>query len=137
MRRRWSGAVAGVVAASLALGDFLSCSVARFRYNKAMQNPSYQRKEPIVVTEHMRRQIAGAIGELDPHQLAITRRLTPGQRVWQAASMMAAGEQVAAYRLRQREPELSELEALRIVRGGLVEYYRAKRQKVMVAQDAR
>jgi predicted transcriptional regulator len=123
------------VAASLALGDFLSCSVARFRYNEAMKNPSYQRKEPIVVTERMRRQIAGAIAELDPQQLAVTRRLTPGQRVWQAASMMAAGEQVAAYRLRQREPELSEQEALRIVRGGLFEYFKAKQQKATVAQD--
>jgi hypothetical protein len=36
--------------------------------------------------------------------------------------MINAAEQVAAYRLRQREPELSEKEALRIVRRGLLAY---------------
>ena len=30
-----------------------------------MENPSYQRKTPIVVTEKMRRQIAGAVAEID------------------------------------------------------------------------
>lgn len=92
-----------------------------------MKNPSYQRSEPIVVTDRMRRQIAGAIGELDPNQLTITRRFTPAERVWQAASMIHAAELVAAYRLRQREPELSEDEALRIVRGGLIEYLKRRR----------
>lgn len=61
-------------------------------------------------------QIAGAVAEVDPRQIAIFRRLTPAQRVEQAVSMMELAEQVAAYRLRQRHPELNELEALRTVR---------------------
>ena len=61
-------------------------------------------------------QIAGAVAEIDPRQMAIFRRLTPAQRVEQAASMIELAEQVAACRLRQRHPELSELEALRTVR---------------------
>jgi len=61
-------------------------------------------------------QIAGAVAEVDPRQIAIFRRLTPAQRVEQAVSMMELAEQVAAYRLRQRHPELSEIEALRAVR---------------------
>lgn len=61
-------------------------------------------------------EIAGAVAEVDPQQIAIFRRLTPAQRVEQAASMIELAEQVAAYRLRQRHPELSELEALRTVR---------------------
>lgn len=60
--------------------------------------------------------IAGAVAEVDPRQIAIFRRLTPAQRVEQAVSMMELAEQVAAYRLRQRHPELNELEALRMVR---------------------
>jgi hypothetical protein len=61
-------------------------------------------------------QIAGAVAELDLQQIAILRRLTPAQRVEQAVSMIELAEQVAAYRLRQRHPELSEIEALRTVR---------------------
>lgn len=61
-------------------------------------------------------QIAGAVAEVDPQQIAILRRLTPAQRVQQAVSMIDLAEQVAAYRLRQRHPELSEIEALRTVR---------------------
>lgn len=63
-----------------------------------------------------RQAIAGAVAEVDPRQMAIVRRLTPAQRVEQAISMIELAEQVAVYRLRQRHPELSELEALRTVR---------------------
>ena len=45
-----------------------------------------------------------------------------------AASMIADVERVAVYRLRQREPALSEAEAYRIVRTGLLEYERRKRR---------
>ena len=61
-------------------------------------------------------QIAGAVAEVDPQQIAIFRRLTPAQRVQQAVSMIELAEQVAVYRLRQRHPEMSEIEALRVVR---------------------
>ncbi|MBP7960661.1 MAG: hypothetical protein KBG20_10525 [Caldilineaceae bacterium] len=85
-----------------------------------------QPKEPFIVTERMRRQIVGAIAELDPKQLAITKRLTPAERVQQAASMIDAAERAGVHQLRQREPDLEELEALRIVRGGLIAYYSNK-----------
>lgn len=62
--------------------------------------------------------IAGAIAEVDVVQVAITRRLTPAQRFQQMTSMIDFVEDVAAYRLRQRSPHLSEVEALRIVRSG-------------------
>ena len=89
-----------------------------------MTNPSYQRKEPIVVTERMRRQIAGAVAELDLAQIAVSRKLTPAERVWQAASMIDAAERVAAYRLCQRDPALTEDQSLRIVREGMIEYFK-------------
>ncbi|MBN1888512.1 MAG: hypothetical protein JW850_10995 [Thermoflexales bacterium] len=37
--------------------------------------------------EHTRQLIAGAVAEVDPRQIAIYRRLTPAQRVWQLASL--------------------------------------------------
>ncbi|MCX7789777.1 MAG: hypothetical protein N2378_03980 [Chloroflexaceae bacterium] len=63
-----------------------------------------------------REAIAGAVAELDLRQVAIAQRLTPAERVAQAISMIEAVEQAAAYLLRQRQPELSENEALRLVR---------------------
>ena len=56
--------------------------------------------------------------------MAIVRNMTPAERVQQAASLIDAAERVGVYRLRQREPSLSEDEAYRIIRGGLTNYYR-------------
>jgi len=63
-----------------------------------------------------RQLIAGAIAELDLRQIEITRRLTPAQRCQEGLSMIRLAEQVGAYRLRKRHPELSQDEALRIIR---------------------
>ena len=87
-----------------------------------MQNPSYRRSEPFIVTDRMRRQIAGAVAEIDLEQVGRTRQLTPAERVRQAVSMIDAAERAGAYRLRLRQPELSEDEAIRIVRSGLLAY---------------
>jgi hypothetical protein len=92
-------------------------------------NPSYQRKTPFVLTDNDRKAIAWAFAEIDMEQVKILRTKTPAQRAQQAVSMINAAEQVAAYRLRLREPELSEAEALRIVRRGLLEHVRKKREK--------
>jgi hypothetical protein len=46
----------------------------------------------------------------------VTRRLTPAQRFQEGLSMIRLAEQVGAYRLRLRRPELSEAETLRIIR---------------------
>jgi hypothetical protein len=87
-----------------------------------IENPSYRRAKPFVLTDRDRKAIAWAFAEVDREQIKILRTKTPAQRAQQAASMINAAEQVAAYRLRQREPELSEKEALRIVRRGLLAY---------------
>ena len=54
--------------------------------------------------------------------------LEPVNRDLATASMIDAAERAGAYRLRQRQPELSEDEALRIVRGGLLAYERRRLQ---------
>lgn len=63
-----------------------------------------------------RQLIAGAVAEVDPRQIAISRCLTPAQRLEQMQSMIDMVEGIAAYRLRQRQPELSLADALRVVR---------------------
>ncbi|MBK8050375.1 MAG: hypothetical protein IPK16_26685 [Anaerolineales bacterium] len=89
---------------------------------------SPQRKPPFVVTDKMRRQIAGAVAEVDLQQMAFLRSMTPAERAAQFASMNDAVEKVAVFRLRQREPELDEARAWFIVRSGLFEYERQKRR---------
>ncbi|MBV7336517.1 hypothetical protein KFU94_51465 [Chloroflexi bacterium TSY] len=71
---------------------------------------------PFIVDERIKRIIAGAVAEVDPAQIAIVRTWTPAQRVRQAVAMIEAGERAAAYRLRQRQPNLSTIESLRQVR---------------------
>ena len=83
-----------------------------------MQGPSYKRKEPFVLDDRIKKIIASAVAKTDPKQIAILRNLTVAQRVQQATSMIRAAEQVGVYRLRQREPELSEQEAYYIIRSG-------------------
>jgi len=94
-----------------------------------MENPSYHRNEPVVVTERMRRQIAGAVAELDLAQIAVSRQLTPAERTAQALSMIAAAQRIAAMHLHAARPDLTPDDALRIVRTiGIVEYERRRRQ---------
>ena len=69
-----------------------------------------------MLTLHEQQLIAGALAEVDPQQMAITRRLTPAQRVQMAISMIELAEGVAAYRLCKRHPELSKADALRTIR---------------------
>jgi hypothetical protein len=91
-----------------------------------MSNHPYSRDEPFVLTDKMRRQIRGAVAEIDLAQMAIIRKMTPAERVARGADMCAAAEKVGVFRLRLRQPELSEDEAYRIVRGGLLNYYKAQ-----------
>ena len=91
-----------------------------------MRNPSYQRKEPPPSPEELRRHIQAALVGLDPAQLAIMARLTPAERTQMAVSMIEAAEQAGVMQLRRREPELSEEEALRIVRRGFLSYLKEK-----------
>ena len=72
--------------------------------------------------EHVRRLIASSVAEVDPSQMAITRRLTPAQRVAQALSMIKVAERVAVYRLMKRSPSLSGHEARHTVREGQSRY---------------
>lgn len=70
----------------------------------------------MTTSSQMERLIAGAVAEVDPRQVGMSRHLTPAQRLQQMLSMIDLVEGIAAYRLRQRRPELSEAESLRIIR---------------------
>lgn len=72
--------------------------------------------QPLVIDEQIKRMSAGAVAEIDPAQITMARTCTPAQRVWQALSMMRAAERVSAFHLQQKQPELSEDEAVLAVR---------------------
>ena len=59
-----------------------------WRESRAVVSPK------IVVTEKMRRQIAGAVAEIDLAQMEFIRRMTPAERVRRAADMIDAAERV-------------------------------------------
>ena len=60
------------------------------------------------LTHIQERQIAGALREVDPTQIDVTRQLTAAQRTQQGLSMIRIAEQVVAHRMRLRQPELTE-----------------------------
>lgn len=68
------------------------------------------------LTDKEEREIAGALRDVDPAQIAVTRRLKPAQRVQQGLSMIRVAEIVVAYRTRARFPGLSRGKAMGIAR---------------------
>lgn len=70
----------------------------------------------MALSERQRQQIAGAVAEVDNAQIAASRHLTIPQKMAQAFSMIQLAEEVSSYRLRKRQPELSNAIALQIVR---------------------
>lgn len=68
------------------------------------------------LTEIQTRQIAGALEEIDPEQIAVTRKLTAAQRVRQGLSMIRIAEQVVARRIRARRPAITPGMALGMAR---------------------
>lgn len=87
--------------------------------NRPVHKGFYIRGRPLLDPQLERRMI-GAMAEIDPVQMAITRQLSVAARVAQALSMIDAAEQAGVYRLRLRKPHLSEQEALRMIRQGKV-----------------
>lgn len=87
-------------------------------YSRRPDRPGYYIKGRPYLDEQLQKLIAGAAAEVDPAQIAISRRLTPAQQFRQGSSMVRLAEQVATYRLQHRQSYLTEAEARRIVRTG-------------------
>lgn len=95
------------------------------RENKpVVLNPSYQRKEPFVLTDEDRKAITDAVASIDMDNIHFQKTLTPAERFQIAGVMIAVSEQNAARELCQSEPDLSERDALRIVRSGITYKWR-------------
>jgi hypothetical protein len=88
----------------------------RLVYSSQPPRKGYYVEGRPLLYEGLQRLIAGAAAEVDPRQIAVSRHLTPAQQFQQGLSMTRLAEQVAAYRLRQRQPHLSEEQARRLIR---------------------
>lgn len=66
------------------------------------------------ISETLRRIIAGAAAEIDPKQMEVIHKLSLAERFEIGCSMSDAARDAKAYRLRLKNPELSETEALRL-----------------------
>ncbi len=73
------------------------------------------------LTDKQEREIAGALREIDPAQIEVTRRLSVAQRSQQGLSMIRIAEEVASYRLRTLRPKLTERMSLGIARKAVVD----------------
>jgi hypothetical protein len=90
----------------------------RLVYCRGVERRGYWVEGRPPLDERLQGLIGGAVAEVDPRQMAVSRSLTPSQRFQQGRSMTSLAEQVAAYRLRRRRPRLAEDEARRMVREG-------------------
>jgi hypothetical protein len=66
--------------------------------------------------EIIQRLIAGAVAEVDPAQIAISRRLTLAQRFQQGYSMTRLAAQVSSYRQRQHQTSATKDQGQRLIR---------------------
>jgi hypothetical protein len=82
--------------------------------------------KPIVLTDEDIRVIEAIAKEIDLEQAAISRRLTPSQRVRKVLSMSKLVRRMGVQRLMKKHPELSEAEAQRM---WLARYYELESQK--------
>jgi hypothetical protein len=72
-------------------------------YSRSREKSGYYLREQDRVSSTLRKIIHGAVAEVDPAQVAITRQLEPGERVQQGFSISTLANQVVAYRQNQRE----------------------------------
>lgn len=84
-------------------------------YSRSRARSGYYLRDQPRLHPDLRRALDGSVAEVDPAQIAIYRCLEPTARFHQGCSISDTARQVVVYRLRQRRPELSQAEAVRLV----------------------
>jgi hypothetical protein len=84
-------------------------------YSRSRARPGYYLRDQPRLHPDLGRVLDGSVAEVDPAQIAIYRCLEPSTRFRQGCSISDTARQAVAYRLRQRRPELSPDEAVRLV----------------------
>ncbi len=92
----------------------------KLSYRSERGNDGYYFRGRPAIDLVMKRRMIFSMREVDPVQMALTRKLSIEDRFAQGFSMIDSAEQAGVYRLRKRNPALNEAQALRMVRQGLV-----------------
>jgi hypothetical protein len=72
-------------------------------YSRNKKRQGYYLKGEGELGQRVTRQIQGAVAEVDPKQVAVTRTLTPAERAQQGLSITNLAHQVTSFRKAQRE----------------------------------
>lgn len=84
------------------------------KYSRSTLRPGYFLKDQPAVSETLKRAIQGSSAEVNRQQIAILRQFSAAKRFALGASISDTARQAVAYRIRQRHPELSIVEANRL-----------------------
>ena len=116
-RRVWGDRPRQTLAGDLfCLRRALAAAGRRLRYdNRPGHKGLYVQGRPALDPQIVKA-IRGAIAEVDPTQMAIMRQHTPAERFAHTVAMIEFFQQAGALRLRRRQPQLSEAEAIYLVR---------------------
>ncbi len=87
-------------------------------YSRSKATPGYYLRGEPRLHPNLARALDSSVAEVDPAQIAIYRNLSPADRFRQGCSISDTARRAVAYRLQQRQPELSAGEAFRLVASG-------------------
>jgi len=90
----------------------------RLAYSRSKATPGYYLRGEPRLHANLARALDSSVADVDPAQIAIYHHLSPADRFRQGCSISDTARRAVAYRLQQRQPELSAAEAFRLVGAG-------------------
>jgi hypothetical protein len=81
------------------------------RYCRNKKQRGYYLQNQPAVSEELSRALESSFREVDPAQIMILRQMPPAERFQRGCSISDTARMAVAYRIRQRNPRLSEAEA--------------------------
>lgn len=83
-------------------------------YSRSSKRPGYYLRNQALIGSELTAILDGCVAEVDSSQIEILKKLTFGQRFQQGYSASNLARNVVAYRIQQRNPKLSTVEAQRL-----------------------
>lgn len=83
-------------------------------YSRSLNQAGYYLRNQPPISSELSVTLQGSLAEVDPAQIAIFKRLSFEQRFRQGCSISNLACQVVANRIRQRNPQISQADALRL-----------------------
>jgi hypothetical protein len=87
----------------------------RLLYSQNKQQPGYYLDGQSVLSSEFKKILKSSVAEVDQRQIDIYRKLSFAERFYQGCSISDTARKVVAYRIRQENPQVSLVEANRMV----------------------